>query len=57
MANRNELSKEESEVWEKIYKFDPMLFSKGYSKEELNKKLDEILNIGVIDNNDNIWRR
>ena len=54
MPNRNELSKEESEVWEKIYKFDPMLFSKGYSKEELNKKLDEILNIGVIDNNDNI---
>ena len=34
--NYREVTEEENEFWKKIWKLDPMLFSRGYSAEKIN---------------------
>ena len=38
-GNYKDVAEKEAELWKKIWKLDPMLFSRGYSAEKINEIL------------------
>lgn len=49
--NYKDVTEEENEFWKKIWRLDPMLFSRGYSAEKINKILRENGITGKLDRN------
>lgn len=53
-----DVSEEDTEFYNKIFKLDPLFFCKGYSQEEMNKILKKNGIIGGKDvSNKKRWRR